>query len=97
MSNKDIKLLPKTKLIDIKNTYEAKDQRVIIINGNIYDVTNFMFEHPAGSDIFEPYLYTDATDAFNDVGHSKLALSILARLIIGTIDYDNSTSSNINK
>jgi hypothetical protein len=65
------------------------DKRVIVINNNIYDVTSFLNEHPGGRDILEEYIYTDATIAFNDVGHSESAKVLLSKYIVDSIDINN--------
>jgi len=57
----------------------------IIIDGKVYDVTEFLYEHPGGIDIMLEYGGHDATSAFSDVGHSKDAKSILKKYYIGDI------------
>lgn len=60
------------------------DNKVMIINGNIYDVTQFADIHPGGSEILDEYLYKDATSAFNEVGHSTRAQKLLEKYIFKT-------------
>jgi len=57
----------------------------IIIDGKVYDVTEFLNEHPGGIDIMLEYGGLDATAPFSDVGHSKDAKSILQKYYIGDI------------
>lgn len=76
--------MQKIKLSDVKNVFE--DKSVIIIDDTIYDVTSFKNDHPGGRDVLEEYLYKDATNAFNDIGHSENAKSTMMQYIVGIID-----------
>jgi len=42
----------------------------IIMNDRVYDVTKFLMEHPGGDEVLLQQAGGDATDAFNEVGHS---------------------------
>jgi cytochrome b involved in lipid metabolism len=55
----------------------------IVIHGHVYNVTNFMWEHPGGAEIIEEHAGTDATQAFSDIHHSGNAHDIMTRLLIG--------------
>lgn len=43
----------------------------IIIDDLVYDVTKFVMEHPGGEEVILNMAGQDATEAFNDVGHSS--------------------------
>ncbi|KAL3232484.1 Cytochrome b5 [Nakaseomyces bracarensis] len=58
----------------------------IIIDGNVYDVSKFLDEHPGGDEIIFEHRGNDATGDFVDIGHSDDALKILKTLKIGTVD-----------
>ncbi|KIJ56594.1 hypothetical protein M422DRAFT_57288 [Sphaerobolus stellatus SS14] len=47
--------------------HNTKDSCWIIIDNKVYDVTQFLPEHPGGSKIILKYAGKDATDAFNPV------------------------------
>lgn len=49
----------------------------IIIRNKVYDVSSYLDEHPGGGDILEQYQHKDATDDFEEIGHSADALAIL--------------------
>src|SRR5437868_3765329 len=68
----------------LKSKYSPK--HVIVINKNIYDVTDFKTEHPGGDDILDEYMYKDATDAFNGMGHSSYAERLLGKYLIGHVE-----------
>jgi cytochrome b involved in lipid metabolism len=72
---------------------------IMVINNNVYDVTEFSKTHPGGADILEKYKYEDATDAYNDVGHSIEANRILKNYLIGpyNILIKNNEDSNQEK
>jgi cytochrome b involved in lipid metabolism len=62
----------------------------LIIHGNVYDVTNFLDQHPGGNDVIIPYCGRDATQAFETQGgrrstHSQAARDLLAQYQIGTL------------
>jgi cytochrome b5 len=66
----------------------------------VYDATKFLDEHPGGEEVLldmagthypekagaQSFLGKDATDAFEDVGHSDEAREILAGLFKGNLD-----------
>ncbi|MCO5575666.1 hypothetical protein L7F22_029470 [Adiantum nelumboides] len=52
----------------------------------VYDVSKFLDEHPGGDDVILSATGKDATDDFEDVGHSKTARDMLTQYYIGDID-----------
>ncbi|EEZ99897.1 uncharacterized protein LOC656171 [Tribolium castaneum] len=57
----------------------------IIIYDRVYDITDFLDEHPGGGDILLEYAGRDASVAFRGSGHSKQALRALSRFEIGEL------------
>ncbi|XP_072386574.1 uncharacterized protein [Diabrotica undecimpunctata] len=57
----------------------------IIIKNCVYDVTEYMEEHPGSADVIREYAGKDATKAFDNIGHSGDAKQILKKLKIGEI------------
>ncbi|KAH9951723.1 hypothetical protein B0H21DRAFT_717210, partial [Amylocystis lapponica] len=52
-----------------------------------YDVTKFIDEHPGGDEvILQRPVSKDATEAFEDVGHSDEARDILKGLLVGEFE-----------
>lgn len=41
------------------------------IHGKVYDVTNFLDQHPGGAEVMMEVAGQDATDEFEDIGHSE--------------------------
>ncbi|XP_020584042.1 cytochrome b5-like [Phalaenopsis equestris] len=58
----------------------------LIIDGKVYDVTPFMDEHPGGDEVLLAATRKDATNDFEDVGHSDSARDMMDKYCIGKID-----------
>ena len=58
----------------------------IIINDIVYDVTNFLWEHPGGAETILEWAGADATEAFESIGHSSGARLMLADYAIGRLN-----------
>ncbi|KAF7826224.1 cytochrome b5-like [Senna tora] len=58
----------------------------IIIHGKVYDVTPFLEEHPGGDEVLLLAAEKDATDDFEDVGHSDSAKEMMQKYFVGEVD-----------
>ncbi|KAJ0100898.1 hypothetical protein Patl1_05253 [Pistacia atlantica] len=58
----------------------------LIISGKVYDVTPFMDDHPGGDEVLLSATGKDATNDFEDVGHSDSARDMMEKYYIGDID-----------
>ncbi|CAI9776618.1 unnamed protein product [Fraxinus pennsylvanica] len=58
----------------------------LIIDGKVYDVTKFLEDHPGGDEVLLSATGKDATDDFEDVGHSSSARDQMEELYVGDID-----------
>ncbi|KAH0896855.1 LOW QUALITY PROTEIN: hypothetical protein HID58_046423 [Brassica napus] len=58
----------------------------LIISGKVYDVTPFMDDHPGGDEVLLSSTGKDATNDFEDVGHSDTARDMMEKYYIGEID-----------
>ncbi|KAF2299380.1 hypothetical protein P3X46_017352 [Hevea brasiliensis] len=58
----------------------------LIISGKVYDVTPFMDDHPGGDEVLLSSTGKDATNDFEDVGHSDSAREMMEKYYIGEID-----------
>ncbi|CAN6833688.1 unnamed protein product, partial [Brassica oleracea] len=58
----------------------------IVINGKVYDVTKFLEDHPGGDEVLLSSTGKDATDDFEDVGHSESAREMMEQYCVGEID-----------
>ncbi|KAJ3577719.1 hypothetical protein NPX13_g2846 [Xylaria arbuscula] len=57
----------------------------MVIQGKVLDVTTYARDHPGGLDLILETAGTDATEAFNDAGHSEEAFEIMEPMVIGTL------------
>lgn len=57
----------------------------VVINGCVYDVTQFVDEHPGGEEVLLDNAGKDATSAFTDVGHSNDAIELREGFLIGRV------------
>ncbi|KAG0223674.1 hypothetical protein BGX31_008368 [Mortierella sp. GBA43] len=81
---------PKSLSIDEIRKHNTKDSCYLIMNGKVYDCTGFLDEHPGGDEVLLQEAGQDATDAFEDVGHSDEARSLLPDMYIGDVDGSSS-------
>ncbi|XP_034046332.1 cytochrome b5 [Thalassophryne amazonica] len=57
----------------------------IVIHDKVYDITRFLEEHPGGEEVLMEQAGTDATESFEDVGHSTDARETLQQYYIGEL------------
>ncbi|KAL6983312.1 Cytochrome b5 isoform A [Sarracenia purpurea var. burkii] len=58
----------------------------VVIDGKVYDVSTYLDEHPGGDDVILVVTGKDATDEFEDAGHSKTARELMETFFIGELD-----------
>ncbi|XP_014013047.1 cytochrome b5 [Salmo salar] len=61
----------------------------IILNHKVYDITTFLEEHPGGEEVLREQAGGDATESFEDVGHSSDAREMAANMVIGELHPDD--------
>ncbi|KAM4606330.1 cytochrome b5 [Polymixia lowei] len=61
----------------------------ILINYKVYDVTKFLEEHPGGEEVLREQGGGDATEGFEDVGHSSDAREMACSMLIGELHPDD--------
>ncbi|XP_054627940.1 cytochrome b5 [Dunckerocampus dactyliophorus] len=93
----------KSKLLedDVKY-YTLEDIRVhnmstdtwLIIHDKVYDITSFIEEHPGGEEVLLEQAGSDATESFEDVGHSTDAREMLQQFYIGELHMDDRRKEN---
>lgn len=65
--------------------HDTPDDCWVVIYDRVYDITNFLDEHPGGADIMLEYAGQDASTAFRSSGHSRMATKALDRFIVGEL------------
>ncbi|UJR16321.1 hypothetical protein I4U23_003227 [Adineta vaga] len=76
-------------LAEVKQLAEDKSKCIMIINNQVYDVTKFLEEHPGGEEVLKEQHGHDASNAFEDVGHSTDAREQMKPYAIGEIHPDD--------
>ncbi|MED6183857.1 hypothetical protein PIB30_041712 [Stylosanthes scabra] len=74
--------------------HNTKDDCWIVVNGKVYDVTQYLDDHPGGDDVILAATGRDATDDFEDAGHSKSAREQMEEYFIGELDTSAPTSTD---
>ncbi|XP_036620732.1 cytochrome b5 type B-like [Trichosurus vulpecula] len=57
----------------------------IVIHGQVYDITCFLSEHSGREEVLIEQAGRDATESFEDVGHSSDAKEILKQYYVGEL------------
>ncbi|KAK3746773.1 hypothetical protein QZH41_013597, partial [Actinostola sp. cb2023] len=57
----------------------------VVIHDCVYDVTKFLDEHPGGEEVLLEQAGGDATESFEDVGHSTDARVLMKNYLIGEL------------
>ncbi|GFG22436.1 NADH-cytochrome b5 reductase 1 [Aspergillus udagawae] len=65
--------------------HKTRDDLWVIIHGKVYDITKYIRDHPGGADVLIDVAGTDATAAYEDVGHSEDADEIMQTYLVGTL------------
>ncbi|CAJ0587842.1 unnamed protein product, partial [Mesorhabditis spiculigera] len=79
------KIMPNNYTLTDVQSHTTEDSLWIIIKGKVYDVTLFLDEHPGGRDVLMEQAGQDATEAFEDIGHSGDAKEMLNDYYIGDL------------
>lgn len=65
----------------------------IIIHDKVYNVTEFLNEHPGGEEVLFDQSGKDASEDWDDVGHSSDAQELMKKYLIGEIVKEERTNS----
>ncbi|XP_057645299.1 cytochrome b5 [Chionomys nivalis] len=84
-ANKDVKYYT---LEEIQKHKDSKSTWVIL-HHKVYDLTKFLEEHPGGEEVLREQAGGDATENFEDVGHSTDARELSKSYIIGELHPDD--------
>jgi len=81
--------------LDELRQHTAKESLWALLNGKVYDVTKFIDEHPGGDEVILSEAGKDATEAFEDVGHSDEARALLPGMLVG--EFEKGPNENVAK
>jgi cytochrome b involved in lipid metabolism len=62
--------------------HNNRDDCFIIIHGKVYDVSKFLLDHPGGEEVLFEFAGKDATDVFEQIGHSEDARTLLNDMFV---------------
>ncbi|KAF4595624.1 cytochrome b5 [Ophiocordyceps camponoti-floridani] len=65
--------------------HNTKKDIYLVIHDKVYDCAQFIDEHPGGEEVMLDVAGQDATEAFEDVGHSDEARETLDKLLVGKL------------
>jgi len=66
--------------------HSTRNDLYLLLDGKVYDVSNFINEHPGGDEVLLAEAGKDATEAFEDVGHSDEARGFLPGMLVGEFE-----------
>jgi len=65
----------------------------IVIHDKVYDITKFAEEHPGGEEVLFEQAGKDATESFEDVGHSTDARDLMKTYFLGELTEEDKQKS----
>ncbi|EGX93257.1 cytochrome b5, putative [Cordyceps militaris CM01] len=65
--------------------HNTKKDCYLVVHDKVYDCSRFIDEHPGGEEVILDVAGQDASEAFEDVGHSDEARESLDELLVGTL------------
>jgi len=65
--------------------HSSKRDLYVVIHDKVYNASTFVDEHPGGEEVLLDVAGQDATEAFEDVGHSDEAREVLSGLLVGDL------------
>ncbi|GMI91102.1 cytochrome B5 isoform D, ARABIDOPSIS CYTOCHROME B5 ISOFORM D [Hibiscus trionum] len=65
--------------------HKSKKDCWLVIHGRVLNVTKFLEEHPGGEEVLMEWAGKDATQAFQDIGHSMSAQKLLLKYQVGVL------------
>ncbi|CAG7848297.1 SubName: Full=Probable cytochrome b5 {ECO:0000313/EMBL:CCA73418.1} [Serendipita indica DSM 11827] len=74
----------KTVTFEEFQAHQQRENLWILLHGKVYDVAKFLDEHPGGEEVIVAEAGKDATESFEDVGHSDEARDLLKGMLVGT-------------
>ncbi|CAL1270953.1 unnamed protein product [Larinioides sclopetarius] len=79
--------MSETKTFSLEEIAKHQDKKSVwvLIHGNVYDVTKFLEEHPGGEEVLLDQAGKNATEAFEDIGHSTDARELMKQYHIGEL------------
>nr|GEY38049.1 cytochrome b5-like [Tanacetum cinerariifolium] len=85
-----------TKILSFEEVskHNQKTDCWLILFGKVYDVTKFLDDHPGGEEVLLLTTEKDATEDFEDTGHSKNARDMMKDYYVGELDTNSMPQNN---
>ncbi|XP_041375884.1 cytochrome b5-like [Gigantopelta aegis] len=83
-----------TKTFSLKDVKESKEP-MLVIHDSVYNVAKFLEEHPGGEEVLIEQAGGDATEAFEDVGHSADARELMKDYYVGEVQASEKRNEDI--
>ena len=84
--------------IEELKVHNGRNDCWIAIENEVYNITDYLEEHPGGMNILLDHAGTDATNDFIDIGHSQEAIDLLKKYHIYHLNnLENKRNVNKNK
>ncbi|CAM0136679.1 hypothetical protein VKS41_003487 [Umbelopsis sp. WA50703] len=71
--------------------HNTKKDIYVAVHNKVYNVTDFIEEHPGGEEVLLDEAGKDATESFEDIGHSDEAREILEKYYVADLDEASKT------
>ncbi|ODV88881.1 hypothetical protein CANCADRAFT_130429 [Tortispora caseinolytica NRRL Y-17796] len=65
--------------------HDSKDSLWLVVRGKVIDATKFLDDHPGGVEVIYDVAGQDATESYEDIGHSSEADAMLRDMEIGIL------------
>lgn len=82
---------------EVVTTTDGKNKTLIILHDKVYNVSDFLNEHPGGEEILLDHAGKDGSDDFDDVGHSKDAFDLMQKYRVGELVESERTNKSPKK
>ncbi|KAJ8327267.1 hypothetical protein BDEG_21398 [Batrachochytrium dendrobatidis JEL423] len=75
----------KTFTIEEVKEHNTRGNLWMVIQGKVYDCSKFLDDHPGGEEVLIEQAGLDATEAFDEIGHSDDARDLLKEMYLGDL------------
>ena len=84
-SDSTLRAAPRRSTLEMLAKHSGKDDAWMTINGKVYNVSKYLEDHPGGEEVLLDRVGQDATEDFEDVGHSNEARKQLLSFEVGEL------------
>lgn len=70
---------------EVERDNKKQGTTLFILHDKVYNVTSFLNEHPGGEEVLLDHGGKDASEDFDDVGHSKDAFDLITKYQVGEL------------